>query len=471
MTNANCQLQIKPISRYCVAKLRCRAIVSILILAILTTGCNSASPTAAEVVSGPVRPRALSEESLIYLSGITRIGCEDGICHEAVARLVEASQAGQSPCTASLIGEDIVVTASHCLHITLPRAQGLDCHETLLIQFPQTESLAAEVYRCKRVLYLSPISSDLVVQANNLDLAVIQLESKSSRKPLKLNFNGVPDQKNLMMVSVTSDLSKGEAAIMKKQICRSVQNSRLLAFYNFDFNSTLLLENCPSVETNSGSPILSEDGEELLAVEQSRAIAIDGFEDFNGSEEKLKEFSVASNLACLDIPELNLKANSLCRGYVTSGQIQKVQSRYDSQFADLFNSQFDQLKADWMKSNAQYISWTSSNARIQKSAKMSKAISYPIPSCVKVRALEEAREKKGLSWTQVVPRFEVRRFKDERMQSKAETDMKTVGELHFVLDYKHSFIDRGARLNVTNIDPQLRGLIKKSMWVPFCAQD
>ena len=202
-------------------------------------------------------------------------------------------------CTVSLIADDLVMTNSHCLQQGR-KNYGSECPLTE-VSFPKNGQFEAERADCAQVIS----ASELALRVNNIsqellpDYAILKLKKPLKRTPLKLNFDGVPDNMPLSMYAADP---VGERLAWSKVVetkCVSQYRSAKLPGYNHPLSATIALAGCLANDGNSGAPVIDSKGEARAVVSNSlgnRSMVID-------NETIDTQISFATNVACLILPE------------------------------------------------------------------------------------------------------------------------------------------------------------------------
>ncbi|QDK38483.1 trypsin-like peptidase domain-containing protein [Bdellovibrio sp. NC01] len=212
-------------------------------------------------------------------------------CNQAVAGLLNDES---NVCTAVLVREDVMATNLHCLPQKL-RKEGSSCKGRISFTFPENTKNKIEYADCDQVL---SVSSQLKDTPLTPDYAFLKLTHKASRKPVAINTSGVANNEMLTIFKVDPHEDIG---LLRKVTCAAAQKSMLNPLFKSEQSSVISLVPCDIVSGNSGSPIFSAQGD-VKALINSKGLPAD-------MPVNVDRFDVAfaSNLACLNIPELGLK--------------------------------------------------------------------------------------------------------------------------------------------------------------------
>jgi hypothetical protein len=182
------------------------------------------------------------------------VRCDDaGTCPSAVGMLVVDAGGSAEPerCTATLIGPDRILTASHCLAASARHA-GAACPGTW-IAFPDAAQAKAEWVACKRVELAAP-----VVDAGGLhqEHAVLRLVRSVARAPLAVDGSPPVPGSIVTVASVTPHPIYGTTHLLTTRLCRAIDSEPAQAALGAGAASVGWLAHCPIERGNSGSPVL-----------------------------------------------------------------------------------------------------------------------------------------------------------------------------------------------------------------------
>lgn len=181
------------------------------------------------------------------------------------------SQAGElQRCTASLIGPDVALTASHCL----PRAArhaGAACDGAWIL-FAATEERPLEWAQCRSVLAARAVRDEEVLRA---DVAVIRLVREIDREPLALALAPSPTHGVVSITAVRPHPIYPSQNELSTRRCRVATEESAVATYGVDAARVGWLMECPSYPGNSGAPVLDARGR-IRAILHGGSAPIDG---------------------------------------------------------------------------------------------------------------------------------------------------------------------------------------------------
>lgn len=158
-------------------------------------------------------------------------------------------------CTASLIGGDRVLTASHCLDAA-ERHTGAACTGTWVF-FPETADAPAESIACQRILAASVVPNE---DALHQEHAVLQLEHSSRRAPLAIDPTPPEPDSIVTVVSITPHPIYGTTHALASRLCRVIDSTPAERALGKAAASVGWLASCPIARGNSGSPVLDHAG-------------------------------------------------------------------------------------------------------------------------------------------------------------------------------------------------------------------
>ena len=197
----------------------------------------------------PAKDTTLEESK--YLEVMAEIGpitfeCPQGGCHPSVGLVYS----NEGRCEGTLISEDEILTANHCVQDNLFRMQNQNhlflnnipkACERIAVYLPETQDHTEEIVGCKSLR-----------GADNWDFAIIKLQRKITRPILGLSDDMSSLKKTAVVINRTSPGHyKEELLPCKAAGSFHPQNAvvRQRAFYD-----------CQIKRGNSGGPILNEDG-------------------------------------------------------------------------------------------------------------------------------------------------------------------------------------------------------------------
>lgn len=261
-----------------------------------------------------VEKQASFEQALVVANS-TSLHCEtQADCPAAVGLLLAADKAGGfmpdsdsvAACTAALVGEDLVLTNSHCLPSTLRLMPDL-CAERVRLVFPQTAEHPEETIACAAVLGFSERETEM-----SPDLALLRLGRKTKRAPFSASRSGVANFTPLKSYKVNPDLKK-LTGFLRAETCVSAANSYRMPIYQNLQSPAVVLGDCTALPGNSGSPLLSPSGELVALMQADLPISDNARREWKvESEGRISPLALGTSLICLaaNLPEW--KWNEIC---------------------------------------------------------------------------------------------------------------------------------------------------------------
>lgn len=189
------------------------------------------------------------------------VSCDDpqGRCNPAVAMLTEATETGAGACTATLVSEDVALTNSHCIPNDL-KPRGSSCQNRIWLTFPKhpdRPDYDAQV-RCREIISASDLGDGEKPAA---DYALIRLEKRVNRPPLKLSRDGFADGELVTITRVDPYLHRSRAyGGMRSMTCKAVHGTSILPNSGEALSDLMIFADCKVIRGNSGSAIQGADG-------------------------------------------------------------------------------------------------------------------------------------------------------------------------------------------------------------------
>lgn len=145
-------------------------------------------------------------------------------------------------CSSSLIGEDLILTAGHCVDDDLKTWCG---EYSIVFDYVRGQELKSEnIYRCKEVLYRK------FVGAYDEDLAIIRLTKKvSGRTPVKLSPSLPSVSEKLSMIGYPLGITQ-----------KTVDDGYVTQFGPSKYS---FRHNLDTFSSNSGGPVFNSAGEQV----------------------------------------------------------------------------------------------------------------------------------------------------------------------------------------------------------------
>lgn len=239
-------------------------------------------------VSNEIPAQSLAEAQ--ELARHSQVFCEnDAECSPSVGLIATAEPQRATVCTGSLVAEDVVATASHCIPQDL--GKGADCGGRIWISFPDAEGFPSARIECSRILDASRFSAPYRI---NRDYAFFRLQKPASRPALEIRRSGFQADTSYSLFLVDPFFGSGQIeGSLRKQSCVAIHGSEYLPGSYFERSPIMTFKDCQVGAGNSGSPIVDAQGS-LLGVLQAIP---------NPSDEKWLEFT---RKAALDQPGVSI---------------------------------------------------------------------------------------------------------------------------------------------------------------------
>ncbi len=288
----------------------------VLALAALLIGCadereesSAPSPTEGAVYKIPVEDLKTGQ----ILAKNASVHCEEGKeCSPSVGLLGIAygdKNAGQ--CSASLIGDNIVVTNSHCVPDDLKKV-GASCNKRIWLHFVP-DARYESVLECDQVLAVSidPGST------KSPDYAVLKMKQSSARPKFNYSRDGFQNQETIKLHRVNPIHQKGKmSGALGTSNCQAKYDTSVVERFFDPYALVSLFVNCKVIPGNSGGPIQAQDGKirgvifafvdhDFLRERAART-------PYTEMSESLENLNLGSNFACLD-DDFFGQAPSFCR--------------------------------------------------------------------------------------------------------------------------------------------------------------
>lgn len=223
----------------------------------------------------------------------------DAPCHPSVALYIATKESGVVTCTSTLVGEDLMLTNSHCIPKEV-KTSPENCSKSIHFIFPSTSlGLEEESVKCKELIGFTEIPKII-----SPDFSLIRLEKKMARMPIHVNQNGIPLGKTLTIYKIDPLKDRAASGRMVRTSCTTAENSILLPMFQKSEDPLLAIGGCAeSIPGNSGSPILDQEGK-LAAIMQGALSPKDDaarklIANQMDANDKIAYFSLATNANCL----------------------------------------------------------------------------------------------------------------------------------------------------------------------------
>jgi outer membrane biosynthesis protein TonB len=228
-------------------------------------------------------------------------------CPNEVGLLLAKSQGAFTQCTAFLVGEQMLMTNSHCLPNSL-KVDGASCKSRIQVFFPQTDDQPAEYATCDRVIHASNIqvvggkSGPLGRFSQEADYALLQLSSTTRRPSLEVSREGINDDMSLWIYSINPLNSDTEVGgVLQAHKCAARQNSLASPAFVQPLAPTAVVSGCAFIPGNSGSPAVDSQRRLrgiLHAIVQKPVMS----QAHLNEAHTFNPLALVTNFACTDLP-------------------------------------------------------------------------------------------------------------------------------------------------------------------------
>lgn len=279
-----------------------------LILALSACSKGPETSTQAIQITAPTAQTLVHVEATSSLTAAIDLADHAGLscadlaqCPSAVGMLLAADSAGGfdpasdsiAACTAVLVGDDLVLTNSHCIPSAVKLLPDL-CSSRVRMAFAGTESLPAETYSCGQLVGFSQLETPM-----SPDLALLRLARKTGRLPFIATRSGVEPDSPLRSFRVNPTLKKRSGQLVS-EVCRAVAGSFRMPVYKSAADSVTVLGDCNAIPGNSGSPLVNADGHLAALMQATLPLSPASVELWGKhSSEPFAPLSMGTSLRCL----------------------------------------------------------------------------------------------------------------------------------------------------------------------------
>ncbi len=158
-------------------------------------------------------------------------------------------------CTASLIAEDLALTASHCLPAEARRG-GASC-EGLWMTFPRVAEHPAEWVACRGVVHAGAVDDAEVLRT---DVALVRLARRLDREPMSIAFAPLDSEVIVSIPAVRPHPIYDLQHELSTRLCRVATPRSAVDTFGEAASAVGWLVECPSHQGNSGAPVLDGRG-------------------------------------------------------------------------------------------------------------------------------------------------------------------------------------------------------------------
>lgn len=265
--------------------LRTSSLTSLLALAFLSA-CAKSGNSKGPLVSAP---QNVSDPAQGTFSSTCKQSSE---CSASVALLNFQDGSDSRQCVGSLIADDVLVTASHCLSYDLSRP-GTSCKKSVRIAFPAADGYPALQAECQEIISVSPFADRNLAQQ---DYAVIRISS-TGRPAFKVNHNG-------FQANASFQVLRAHDGSFSSQKCRALQRTEALPGSDQAESPVMIIADCDIDPSSEGAPLLDASGT-LHGILQSVLPPTRIARNVNPRaipETGISTFSYATNFSCVRFP-------------------------------------------------------------------------------------------------------------------------------------------------------------------------
>lgn len=212
-----------------------------------TSAVSQVAVSAPPPSPAPADPGILAEE--------VHLRCADDTCPEGVGMLLWGAMGSLQRCTASLVADDVALTASHCLPEPARHA-GASC-EGGWMTFPALPGHPAEWVACRSVLHAGAVRDEEVLRA---DVAMVRLARPVARETLPVAFVPIDRAIIVSVAAVRPHPIYELQHELSTRLCRVATRQSAVETYGDAASTVGWLVECPSYPGNSGAPVLDARG-------------------------------------------------------------------------------------------------------------------------------------------------------------------------------------------------------------------
>ena len=218
------------------------------LMLVLSTACGGSGGS-----SNTRRKTKITEAQIQHVMGNQIFDCasvDGGACPSGIARLLIINKEDaddSSVCSGFMVDEETMITNQHCI------SSQTDCNNTYVAIY---NGHSYEQNKCKSVVKIMNDYSNPNDSRKKLDVAVVKLEGKYFGKAFK-----AASDKPLLNDEVTAWVIDHTGLDRKEPNLYEARVTELRCLVAADNRQSLILNNCPVIDGNSGSPLLDSRGD------------------------------------------------------------------------------------------------------------------------------------------------------------------------------------------------------------------
>jgi len=223
------------------------------------------------------------------------------MCPNEVGMLVVKTNNSLTQCTAFLVGDQYLMTNSHCIPPSL-KADGANCRGRIQVFFPKTDSQPAERVSCERMIRSSKISGgEFGNFGSENDYALMQLSHPTARGSLTVNRDGLDDEMKLAFYSVSPQSTSSATGLLKASVCVAKQRALTSPSFVRPQAPVGTVSGCAFVPGNSGSPGIDSKRQVRAVLHAIVGQPVTSQEE-GTNKRNFNPLALVSILGCTDLP-------------------------------------------------------------------------------------------------------------------------------------------------------------------------
>ncbi len=222
----------------------------VLAFLIFLASCGKSSPSRGKRVTriSPQEIQTILDNQIFECAGIDGGSCPEGVSRVLVINPSDSNQSGV--CTGFMVNSKTLVTNHHCVE-----TQSI-CDSTYIAVY---QGSTYHQTRCRRVIKSEEDFADAGDPRRKVDYAVLEVENEYFGGTFNLaEETAIEAEEVTAWVMDHTGLDNPEARNLFES---RVTEFRCKANRGATFSESLILENCPIIEGNSGSPALNSQGQ------------------------------------------------------------------------------------------------------------------------------------------------------------------------------------------------------------------